>query len=703
MSFVLTPHRQRLLIVLLCLALPAGLLFAMTSGKITKRATALTEKNKRETPRPTLKVATTDTSHFPEPAQSGGGYSITHSVIASGGGSSSGGGNQVTGTAGQTATGVSSGGNFSVSGGFWVSGVGCPILSITPSTLTSGRAGVPYPVTTLMVSGGASPYTFTIPVGALPTGMSLSAGGVLDGTPTAFGTFPFTVRATDDNNCIGEQAYSLIIAPPCGNIVVSPASLPNGTVSVAYPVQSFSASGGTSPYTFSVSTGNLPNGLTLIGNTLSGTPTAIGTFNFSIKATDNAGCMGTQAFTVTINNAPVAGLQFYPLAHPVRLLDTRVGATGCDSPGAQIPGNTSRTQTAAGRTCDGLTIPANAKALTGNVTTVLPSVGGFLTLYPSGVTRPLVSNSNYASNSVLNNVFTVGLGAADGAFNIYVASTTDVVVDVTGYYAPPSGSGLYFHPLPHPVRLMDSRVGATACFTPGMLLTAGSTTTQLGTTTCDGVLIPGGALALVGNATTVNPQANGFLTLFPADATRPLAASSNFQTGINMNAPFTVGLSPSGQFNIYTAATTDLVVDVLGYFSMQLNDSNGQGLLFNPLPTPVRLLDTRAAGATGCFTPGGQMIGGTAYLQPATGACTGIPAAAKAVVGNATTVNVAANGFLTFWPSDANQPTVATSNYRSGLVFNRHFTAGLGADGAFKRFASTTTDLVIDLSGYFAP
>ncbi|HQR36748.1 MAG TPA: hypothetical protein PLK30_28750, partial [Blastocatellia bacterium] len=76
---------------------------------------------------------------------------------------------------------------------------------------------------------------------------------------------------------------------------------------------------------------------------------------------------------------------------------------------------------------------------------------------------------------------------------------------------------------------------------------------------------------------------------------------------------------------------------------------------------------------------------------------------AKAVVGNATTVNVSANGFLTFWPSDAAQPNVATSNYRSGIVFNRHFTVGLGTDGAFKRFAASTTDLVIDLSGYFAP
>ena len=490
----------------------------------------------------------------------------------------------------------------------------------------------------------------------------------------------------------------------CQAILISPSSLPNGTVGVNYPSQIFNAAGGTAPYSLIVTSGALPTGLNLVGDTLSGTPTGAGTFNFTITATDNVGCQGMRGYVVTVSpSGGIGGLQFYPLAHPVRLLDTRAGQPGCDAPGAMIPGGNLRTQTAAGRTCDGLTIPANAKALTGNVTTVLPGSGGFLTLYPSDVTRPLVANSNFAANQVLNNVFTVGLGAADGAFNIYVATTTDVVVDITGYYAPPSISGLYFHPLPHPVRLLDTRVGATACFTPGTLLTASSAITQLGTTICDGVVIPGGALALVGNATAVNPQSNGNLRLFPANATLPLVASSNFQTGINMNAPFTVGLSPSGQFTIYTTATTDLVVDVLGYYSTQLNDSNGQGLLFNSLPTPVRLLDTRSAGASGCSTPGAQMSGGIEYLQPATGACTGIPVAAKAVVGNATTVNASANGFLRFWPSDAGQPNVATSNYRSGIVFNRHFTVGLGTDGAFKRLSSSTTDLVIDLSGYFAP
>ncbi|HMX27860.1 MAG TPA: hypothetical protein PKC13_19880, partial [Blastocatellia bacterium] len=425
-------------------------------------------------------------------------------------------------------------------------------------------------------------------------------------------------------------------------------------------------------------------------------------FNFTITATDANGCTGSRSYSVTISDigggGGTTGLQFYPLVHPVRLLETRAGQSGCFTPGAPIAGGTSRTQPARGL-CDGLTIPANAAAITGNITTV-QSGGGYLTLYPSNAAQPLVANTNYAANEIVNNVFTVGLGN-DGAFKIFALNTTDVVVDVTGYYAPPATGGLYFHPLPKPIRLLETRAGFTGCFTPNAPLQGGTNTAQLGQTSCGGVIIPAGAQALVGNATTVGPQGGGYLTLYPANAAQSLVASSNFLNGQVMNAPFTVGLSPSGDFNIFTTTTTDLVVDVLGYYSAQLNDVNGAGLLLYSLPSPTRLLDTRL-GTSGCFTPGAPISSGSTMTQTATGVCTAIPATAKAIVGNATVVN-AQGGYLTFWPSNAQQPLVATSNYQTGQVFNRHFTVGLGADGAFKIFALNTTDLVIDVSGFFAP
>jgi CSLREA domain-containing protein len=583
---------------------------------------------------------------------------------------------------------------------FALTNAACSPLTINPTnpSLPNGRAGVTYNQT-FTQTGGVGTITWSISAGSLPAGLTLT-GAVLSGTPTVNGSFSFTIKATDANGCMGTQAYTLFLNPPCATITVNPAMLVNGFQGLASS-QTLTATGGSSPYTFAVTTGSLPGGLTLAsGGALTGTPTTAGSFNFIVTATDNTGCTGTRSYTMNISGN---GLQFYPLAAPVRLLDTRPGQSpnACSQPNAPIAGQTARTQP--GRNL--CTIPANAVALTGNITTV-NSDGGFLTLFPSNAPQPTVANINYVANEIINNVFTVGLGA-DGDFKIFAFNTTDVVVDLTGYYAPPNPGGLFFHPLPKPIRLLETRPGQPGCNTPGTQIVAGEagTYTQQGRLTCDNVTIPPGALALVGNATTVNPQGPGFLTLFPANATRPFVAASNFAAGQIVNAPFTVGLAPNGEFKIFTFATTDLVVDVLGYYSTEANDVNGAGLLFSPLAKPVRLLETRNQ-PVGCFKPGVPLSANTETAQPVRGVCDGItiPANALGVVGNATVVFPSAPGYLTLWPSTAARPLVATSNYIVGDIGNRHFIVGLGlVDGAFKIYTFATTDVVIDLSGYFAP
>ncbi|MFN0113011.1 MAG: reprolysin-like metallopeptidase [Blastocatellia bacterium] len=427
--------------------------------------------------------------------------------------------------------------------------------------------------------------------------------------------------------------------------------------------------------------------------------TGNGTVNYSVAANTGAARSGTITIagqTFTVNQAGV-GMMFYPLAAPVRLLETRPGQSGCSTPGAQIPGGTSYTQVARG-TCG---IPANAVAVIGNITTV-QSGGGYLTVYPSNnVTAPNVASSYYLANQVLNNVFTVGLGPTDGAFKIFVSSNTHVVVDITGYYALPS-AGLYFHPLPKPIRLLETRTGQSGCFTPGAPLGAGTETTQQGRVTCDGVTIPNNAMALVGNATTVNPQGAGWLTFFPADAARPWVSSANYTLGQVLNTPFTVGLSAvTGQFKIYTLHTTNLVVDVVGYYSSSATDINGTGMLFSAMLTPMRLLDTQTSLNT-CFT-GSQRVANTDYVQSARGFCS-IGSNATGIVGTTTVFNPGANGWLTYYPSNVPpRPWIATLNYTQGQVFNRHFTVALGTDGAFINYSVATTHLAIDVFGYFAP
>ncbi|MFN0107552.1 MAG: S8 family serine peptidase [Blastocatellia bacterium] len=522
------------------------------------------------------------------------------------------------------------------------------------------------------------------------------------GTPgSGNGTVNYTVAvnngpARNGSMTIAGTNFPVSQASGCTAISLNPPTLPNGFVGIAYN-QPLTPSGGTPGYTFST-TGTLPPGLNITGAALTGSATAAGTFNFTVQVMDSLGCTGSQAYTVTIG---LMGLQFYPLSKPVRLLDTRSGQTACDMPGTQIIGGTERTQLAR-VTCDGETIPANALAITGNVTPV-PAGNGYLTLFPSNATRPTVANSNFVSGQIVNNVFTVGLGT-DGAFKIFSSATTDLVVDVSGYFAPPATGGLYFHPLPSPVRLLETRVGQTGCDTPQMQLPGGSARTQPGQVTCNGITIPASAKALVGNATVVNPAEQGFLTLFPSDAAQPLVSNGNYTAGSVINTPFTVGLGAAdGAFKIFTTQTTDLVVDVLGYYSQEATDANGAGYLFYSLPTPIRLLDSRP-GFAACFTPNAQFTGATEYSQQATGVCASqtIPANTAAALGNVTTVNPV-GGYLTLWPSNVTRPLVATSNFTAGQVANRHFIVGLGGDGAFKLYASGNTHLVIDLSGYFAP
>ena len=183
---------------------------------------------------------------------------------------------------------------FSVSENYTLT-VGAPTVSVDPPTLPAASAGVAYSQT-LTASGGVAPYSFTVNAGSLPSGLNLTAGGVLSGTPSASGTFNFTVTASDANGQTGAAAYTLTIAVPTLNL--SPGTLPAGTAGSTY-TQTLVLSGGIAPYVVTQS-GTLPAGLSFNTGTLSfsGTPTEAGNFNLSITASDSTG--GTAA-TVTNN------------------------------------------------------------------------------------------------------------------------------------------------------------------------------------------------------------------------------------------------------------------------------------------------------------------------------------------------------------------------------------------------------------------
>jgi hypothetical protein len=174
--------------------------------------------------------------------------------------------------------------------------INCPAMAIDPASLPNGDAGVAYNEG-LAPMGGNGPYTFSLLSGSLPPGLSLSSAGVISGTPSA-GTFDFTVQVTDGFGCTGTQAYSIEIH--CPAIVVDPVLLPDGDAGVAYS-QGLTASGGNSPYTFSLLSGSLPPGLTLSSDgIISGAPATAGTFDFTVQALDAYGCTASQAYSIVV-------------------------------------------------------------------------------------------------------------------------------------------------------------------------------------------------------------------------------------------------------------------------------------------------------------------------------------------------------------------------------------------------------------------
>jgi hypothetical protein len=183
----------------------------------------------------------------------------------------------------------------------------CPIITVNPATLPDGQVGTPYNQT-VSGSGGTSPYTFSLSGGALPQGLLLNGStGAITGTPTTAGTFTFTITATDATGCFGSRLYSMNITSPgnCPAIILNPTTLPPG-IALTFYSQQVTASGGISPYTYSITAGTLPTGLALNPATglISGTLLQGGIFNFTIGAVDSVGCAGGRAYSIAVAGPP---------------------------------------------------------------------------------------------------------------------------------------------------------------------------------------------------------------------------------------------------------------------------------------------------------------------------------------------------------------------------------------------------------------
>jgi alpha-tubulin suppressor-like RCC1 family protein len=374
---------------------------------------------------------------------------------------------------------------------------------------------------------------------------------------------------------------------------------------------------------------------------------------------------------------PPSRQQFVPVA-PCRIADTRnpTGPFG----GPSIPGGTARNFAIPSSSCF---IPSTATAYSINVTVVPHGTLTFLTIYPTGQSLPLASTLNSFDGRVKANAAMVPAGVG-GSISVFVTDTTDVILDINGYFVTPSSSTLTFFPLP-PCRIADTRSANSPLGGPSMFGGQDRTFPVL-SSFCN---IPSTALAYSLNFTAIPHGLLGFVTTWPTGGAQPLVSTLNASTGqVTANAAI-VPAGAGGQIDVFATDTTDLVIDVNGYFA----PAGAGGLSFYNV-SPCRVLDTRNPPGTLPFT-------GTESVSVAASLCAP-PGNAQAYVFSATVVPPGPLYFLTLWPQGAAQPFVSTLNASDGAVTNNMALVPT-SNGSIDAFVANPSQLFLDISGYFAP
>lgn len=443
----------------------------------------------------------------------------------------------------------------------------------------------------------------------------------------------------------------------------------------------------------------------LAPTTVSGSPPATSTvvtglsngtfYTFTVTATSRAGTGPPSAPSNPVR--PMLGGSYHPLS-PARILDTR---TGIGSPSSPLASNSSRTVQVAGKGGVPLT---GASAAVINVTVTNPTAPGYLTVYPSdAASRPLASNLNWVARQTVPNLVEVALSAR-GQVDIYgLGSSEDVIFDVQGWVGLPSNStgqdGLYNALTP--ARILDTRDGTGTGGSTRPLGAGQPLTLQVaGSLRHDGVpsgVPPAGVSAVVLNVTITNPSAAGYLTVYPADASRPVASNLNFVPGQTVPNRVVVKLSRTGQVTIYNpAGNVHVIADVNGWFTDSTSATGGSS--FGGV-TPARFFDSRDPNSGGPI-PGGYVLPLQVVDQ------NNNPASdITAVVFNVTATDGTAPSYLTLWPDSGPQsapPTASDLNFVAHQTVPNLVVVQLGNNATFDVYnAAGDTDVVLDLVGVY--
>jgi hypothetical protein len=409
----------------------------------------------------------------------------------------------------------------------------------------------------------------------------------------------------------------------------------------------------------------------------------IGAVILAMAFVPSAGALGQSA---TSTAAADFNTGTYYSLQPSRILDTR---TGNGAPQAKLGQGATLSLQVTGR---GGVPATGVAAVVLNVTVTNATAASFLTVYPSGVTRPLASSLNFVAGWTGANSVTVAVGTG-GKVNIFNnAGSTDVIADVDGFYATDAsvvgqfGNGGRYHQVV-PERLYDSRLDPLGKLGPGEVV---QIPVSYGPERDPHIR------ALVVNVTAVDANGPGFLTAwngiieqFPGTSTLNYVPGATVPNMAVVPTALCCGGFPS--IGVYAQTTTHVIVDILGVFD---DGFFVDGLAF-AARTPARIVDSRI----------GQ---GTPHaLGPATTATITTPGSiatpgTQALALNVTAVSPTALTFLTVWPSDLTMPGSSNLNPAPGQTVPNSVYTRIGPDAAFKVYNNAgTVNLVVDVVGTF--
>ena len=377
----------------------------------------------------------------------------------------------------------------------------------------------------------------------------------------------------------------------------------------------------------------------------------------------------------------------YAPIDPLRVLDTRDG-TGLSG---KFQTGVPRTFAVAG--AGGGAIPADAVAITGNLTVTGQGSAGYVSVGPSVSANPATSTINFPLGDNRANNLTLPLDAAGKLMAVFkggAGKSTQLILDVTGYFTA-DDAGATYKPLTA-ARVLDTRTGAGLS---GKFATNVPRTFQV--TGHGGV--PASATAVTGNLTVVGQTRAGYVSLTPDPVANPDTSTLNFPVGDTRANGLTLPLSAAGRasavYKATTAGTTDLIFDVTGYYV-----AGTSGLRFFPL-SPGRIMDSRMTALT-------QLTGAFSSSVPrtlVTGGHFGVPGDALAVSGNLTVVGQTKAGYVSITKDPTANPAVSTLNFPAGDVRANGTTVPLNAANdmaiVYKATAGAKTHLILDVTGYF--